>query len=194
MTLRRHSTSSAFLVVFPYRLTLPSTYCVSYASHFLVVCLPSECCSYPPPTINVYSTFVLPTPFFTRPQSYSTPFYSTPCYPTRVVLLTPYPTLGTTPCTHQPCHTPNPSHPLPLLLSLSSAIIHVPIWCRGRSRSIGPRAACSLNGIPSGSCWAYATTRGLGCPQHPPPGGTIAGQTRFPNPCWSWRQCWFCSP
>ncbi len=58
----------------------------------------------------------------------------------------------------KPCHTPNPFHPSPLLSPQPYTIIHAPIWCRGRSPSTGPRAACSLSGIPSGSCSAYATT------------------------------------
>ncbi len=64
--------------------------------------------------------------------------------------------LGSTPVTHPPCHTPNPLTPL---LLLPSTIIHALIWCRGRSLSIGPRAACSLNGMSRASYSAYATTR-----------------------------------
>ncbi len=65
---------------------------------------------------------------------------------------------GTTPRTHQTWHTPNPFHPSPLLLPLPSTIIHAPIWCSGRSPIIGPRAACSLNGMPLGSYSVHAKT------------------------------------
>ncbi len=52
--------------------------------------------------------------------------------------------------------TPNQS---PLLSPPPFTTIHASIWCRGRWLSTGPRAACSLNGIPSGTCSVYATTQ-----------------------------------
>ncbi len=114
----------------------------------LIGCLQSSCVwSYPP---KQQSPCSLPTP--TPPNFYPTPL------PHRRQNLSP-----------QTCHTPNPFHPSPLLSPQHYTIIHAPIWCRGRSPSTGPRAACSLSGIPSGSCSAYATTQfGLG--DQPEPG------------------------
>jgi hypothetical protein len=92
----------------------------SSASHFLVVCSPSECC-FSPKTINVYSIVVLSTPF------YSTPFYSTPVtqphftqppvtqphftqsHVTQPVLCELHPSTR-----HHPCYPPTMSHSKPL--------------------------------------------------------------------------------
>jgi hypothetical protein len=119
-----------------------------------------------PQTTNVYPTVVC----FTNTSFHSTTILPNPLLPNPCCAPYTLP-LGSTPVTHPPCHTPNPLHPLPLLLPLPFTIIHAPIWCRGRSRSIGPRAACSLSEMPSGSCTAYATTRS-GLSSTPPPGNS----------------------
>ncbi len=131
--------------------------------------------SLPPPTKNVYSTGILPTPLFAPPPSHN-PILLNPLLPNPYCAPYTLP-LGITPVTHPPCHTPNP---LPLLLPLPFAITHASIWCRGRSRSIGPRAACSLKGMPSGSCSAYATMQsGL---SSTPPGQQLRARPDFPIP------------
>jgi hypothetical protein len=120
-----------FLVVFPHRLTLPSTSRVSSASHFLVVCSPSVCVclSFPPTTHPTPPPPISPNPnVFTRARH--------------------------EPSHRKPCQTPNlsfPSHP-------PSPTFHVPIWCPGNWPSTGQHAAYSPNETPSGSCSPSATT------------------------------------
>ncbi len=143
-------------------LTLPSAlnlpFACSSTSHFWLSAILLCVVLFPPQTINVYPTVVLPTPFFHSTTLLLNPILPNPLLPNPCCA--PYTlSLGSTPVTHPPCHPPNHFHPLTLILSLPSTIIHAPIWCRGRSPSIGPRAACSLNGMPSDSCSAYATTR-----------------------------------
>jgi hypothetical protein len=60
-------------------------------------------------------------------------------------------------------------------------MIHAPILRRGRSRSIGPRAICSLSRMPSSSCSAYATTRSE-LSSTPPPGQQLRARPDFPVP------------
>ncbi len=167
---------------------------MSSASHLLACRL---CYFSPPPPSpnnnNVYPTVVLSTPFFTSPPCYSTPCYPTPCYPTRVVPLLPThhvnPLLPNPCCAlhpiprQHPCYPPTMSHSNPItpLLPLPSTIIHAPIWCRGRSLSIGLRAACLPNGMPTASYSAYATTRS-GRSSNTPTGQQLRAHPDFPIP------------
>ncbi len=126
----------------------PSTFRVSSASHFVIVCSLSMCVLYP-----LLSLSTLPlthhhlTPHFTQPF----------CH-----------VLGILPFHPQTCQNSSLSS---TLLSPPSTIIHAPIWCHGRSPSTGQRAACSPNGAPSGSCSACATTFS-GLPSTLPRGGS----------------------
>ena len=146
---KESTTHAANLVVFPYRLPLPSILSrarlpPTFWSSARHMC----CCSPPPPQTT--------SKCVTHRCSINTCFpYTTlslnPCY-------APYTLpLGRTPCPHnKPCHFPIPS---PLSFPPPSMTVHGPTWCRGRLRLTGLRALYSPNGMTSISYSACATTQ-----------------------------------
>ncbi len=176
------------------------TFWSSVFSHFLVVCffliisiyrVPSAstfwssvrhlCCFFPPPplqTTNCVPHCCSINTFFHSTTLLLNPMLSNPLLPNPCCVPYTLP-LGSTPVTHPPCHTPNP---LPPLLPLLSTIIHALIWCRGRSLSIGPRAADvfaerdaygSLFGVCDDAVWAILNT---------PAGQQLRAHPDFPIP------------
>jgi hypothetical protein len=156
-----------FFDVLPSRLHFIYLFACSSASHFLVVCSPSVL--FLPPQKKTIKC--VPHCCFINIFSHSTTLLPNPCCAPFTL------PLGSTPVTHPPCHTPNPFHPVPLVLPLPSTIIHAPTWCRERSPSTGPRAPCSLNGTNSVS----STTRS-GLSSTHTPGGALWSRPDFTAP------------
>jgi hypothetical protein len=165
------------------RLLLPSTSIFSRARLPPIFWLSARhlCCFSPtPPNNKMCTPLLFYQHLFSLHHPLTQPHFTQPPV-IQPVLCAVHPTPRQHPVTHPLCHTPNPFHPLPLLLPLPSTIIHVPIWCRGRSPSTGPHAPCSLNGTDSVSCSAYATTRS-GLSSTPPPVGCCGTDQIFRPP------------
>jgi hypothetical protein len=181
---KESTTHAANLVVF-FRPPLPSTFRV-FVCLPLFGCLQSSCVwSYPlPPTINVYSTFVLPTPFFTPPPSYSlNPISLNPLLPNPLCSLHPTPR-------HHPCYCypPTMSHSKPN--SSLTPIITPTLIPRSPTHQFGAVEDRDQSGRARRVCYMrclrvpiqHMRRSSLGCPQHPPPGQQLRARPDFPVP------------
>ncbi len=173
MSLKRHNQQCLFVL----HLTLPSAlnlpFACSSTSHFLIVCNPPVCGSILPPNNKC-----VPHCCFTNTSFHSTTLLLNPILPNPLLpnpCCAPYTLLlGSTPVTYPPCRSPNPVHPLSLLLPLPLPYFGAD---RGRSSSTGPRVFAEwdrfgfLFGVCNDTVWAVLNI--------PPRGGVLRDRPGF---------------